>query len=247
MVKRICLLGIFLFFLSSCATEINPEMELERYIRSFDDQMLDEPITVGLYYQLNSAEDGYVWLSGAKGSSGKERIVLPLVFNGSKGQLPVTAVKGVREIALFFESVLLSSSIVELQESAFEMATELISVENVNNIRSIGNRAFFGCESLQSFKMPPSLDSIGNSAFANCRKLEISELPSSVSQIGTNAFAFCSSITSFRIGENVTTLGAGVFDSCVNLTDIYCEASSAPAGWSAEWLENCTATVHWGQ
>ena len=131
MFKNFYLLAIFVFFLSSCTTGINSEMDPERYLRDFEDQILDEPITVRLYYELNDTGDGYVWLSGAIGSSGTERIVLPRLFNGEKGPLPVTAVKGVRESALSFESVLLSSSVVELQENAFEMAIGVFSVAKV--------------------------------------------------------------------------------------------------------------------
>ena len=41
-------------------------------------------------------------------------------------------------------------------------------------------------------------------------------------------------------------MGNAVFSGCTNLTDIYCEASSKPSGWSSNWLGDCKATIHWG-
>ena len=56
------------------------------------------------------------------------------------------------------------------------------------NVTSIGERAFFGCTSLTSVKLPGSVTSIGSRAFYNCKSLTSISFPDSVTSIGSSAF-----------------------------------------------------------
>jgi len=72
-------------------------------------------------------------------------------------------------------------------------------------------------------------------------------IPNTVTKIHDSAFTDCLGIESIVIPASVVEMGVNMFTMCDSLTDIYCEATSKPAGWSIEWNLNCNATVHWGE
>ena len=57
-------------------------------------------------------------------------------------------------------------------------------------------------------------DSIGNYAFYNCDSLTSITIPNSVTSIGKNAFEYCNSLTSVTIGNSVTSIGSYAFSDC---------------------------------
>mgnify|MGYP003896807675 CR=1 FL=1 len=81
-------------------------------------------------------------------------------------------------------------------------------------VTSIGDYAFFLCESLTSITIPDSVTSIGDDAFAECTSLTSINIPDSVTSIGDAAFTDCYSLTSITIGNGVTSIGHGAFISC---------------------------------
>ena len=89
-----------------------------------------------------------------------------------------------------------------------------------NSVTSIGNRAFWGCDSLQSIVIPDSVTSIGNSAFSICDSLQSIVIPDSVTVIGKEAFSWCQSLQSIVIPDSVASIGDEVFDECTSLQTI---------------------------
>ena len=69
-----------------------------------------------------------------------------------------------------------------------EEITTLIVPENV---KSIGNYTFCGCQGLTSVTIPEGVKSIGNYAFSDCSGLTTVSIPSSMTSIGTSAFNGC--------------------------------------------------------
>ena len=67
-----------------------------------------------------------------------------------------------------------------------------------NNVRSIPNRFFYGCDRITSITLPDSLRYIGTSAFEGCNSLATLTIPESVEHIGSNAFHNCNRLTSLN-------------------------------------------------
>ena len=67
----------------------------------------------------------------------------------------------------------------------------LISINIPNSITTIGDRAFYGCESLIKINIPNSVTTIGEGAFLGCNSLTSITIPSSVVTIIGNPFGYC--------------------------------------------------------
>ena len=117
---------------------------------------------------------------------------------------------------------------------------------NEYRVTSIGKRAFSNY-SIESIEIPDSVTSIGEYAFYNCNSLSTIAIPSSVTSIGNSAFEGCSSLPSIVIPNSVTSIGDNAFSGCSSLT-IYCEASSQPSGWySSDYSSwNSGRPLYWG-
>ena len=65
-----------------------------------------------------------------------------------------------------------------------------------------------------------SVYSIGDYAFYECDSLISVEIPDSVTTIGWGAFYFCTNLTIVVIGDGVTTIGDFAFVGCIRLTSV---------------------------
>ena len=86
-----------------------------------------------------------------------------------------------------------------------------------NSVRTIGDSAFWGCDSLTSINIPNSVTTIGAGAFKDCVSLTSINIPNSVTTIGKGAFWGCVSLTSINIPNSVTTIEDGALCCCLNL------------------------------
>ena len=72
-----------------------------------------------------------------------------------------------------------------------------------NDIISIGDGAFSGCDSLTSIEIPGIVTSIGENAFRSCTGLTRIEIPNSVTSIGDRAFYGCRGLKSLMNYSNL--------------------------------------------
>ena len=142
------------------------------------------------------------------------------------------------ETFLRFEFV--SDSTVELtKDSSYRNHDSITIPEKVRiggkvyTVTSIGYRAFSGCKSLTSIKIPDGVTSIGYRAFEGCGSLNSIKIPKGVTSIGEAAFEGCSSLTSIKIPESVTSIGHDAFRECSSLTSINISEGVTSIGFSA--------------
>jgi len=105
----------------------------------------------------------------------------------------------------------------------YSYRSNIKTVTVAEGITSIGNYAFYYCNSLTNIEIPSSVTSIGNYAFQSCSSLTSIEIPSSVKSIGFRAFQNCTSLTSIEIPSSVTSIGNGVVEGCSALATLAVE------------------------
>lgn len=109
--------------------------------------------------------------------------------------------------------------VTEIDENAFEYG-KLTSVSVPNTVTEIGNKAFYGCESLSSVLIPNSVISIGELAFAYCSGISSFSVPSSVTDIGVGAFFGCINLSSVYLPNTISKIKERTFSDCISLDSI---------------------------
>ncbi|MBR7124927.1 MAG: leucine-rich repeat protein, partial [Candidatus Methanomethylophilaceae archaeon] len=122
--------------------------------------------------------------------------------------VPQAAFKGCSSLASFGSFSVLSevpkqnvvpSSVTSIGASAFE-GTKLANI-NLNNVTSVGNKAFYGCLELDTLTTGEGIQSIGDNAFENSKLSCELSFGAKLTSIGQYAFAN-TGVTSLSIGEH---------------------------------------------
>ena len=129
-------------------------------------------------------------------------------------------------------------SVTSIGENAFYGCESLTSATIGNSVTSIGDYAFYYCPGLTSVTIGNSVTSIGDRAFWGCSGLASATIGNSVASIGNYAFYYCSSLTSVTIPNSVTSIGLAAFNKCTGLTSVTIPNSVTSIGGYA--FEGCT-------
>ena len=133
--------------------------------------------------------NGGVIIAPAEGVIISGSINIPSEFNG----LPVTGIA----------------------EGAFNLNTEITSVNIPSSVKVIGDSAFANCTGLTSVTFNEGLEEIGFAAFVGCENIDedILDLPSTLKTIHGKAFASCYGIKNYIIPSGtVIDCGGNVYD-----------------------------------
>ncbi|MBO7215089.1 MAG: leucine-rich repeat domain-containing protein [Clostridia bacterium] len=135
--------------------------------------------------------------------------------NGTKSQKCLCGYSG---ISVIDETVLVDENykIIRLTEYGRTLTNIVIP----NSVTSIGDKAFYDCDSLTSVVIGDSVTSIGYRAFSGCDSLTSVTIGNSVTSIGDEAFSDCDSLASVTIGNSVTSIGDDVFYYCRKLVEV---------------------------
>lgn len=90
----------------------------------------------------------------------------------------------------------------------------LQKVEIGDNVVSVGNQSFYGCQTLESATLPASLKTVGDQAFYNCKKLLAPALPEGLESIGSYAFWSNNMTTEVNLPSTLVTLGGNPWGCC---------------------------------
>lgn len=136
------------------------------------------------------------------------------------------------------KELVLGNEVETIGEKSFQGCNGLTSVVVPKNVLSIGGRAFRGCEGLVSFEIGDGVVEIGEYCFDFCSKLSNLKIGENVTLIGNHAFSFCESLTSVIIPNGVMTIGEGAYNNCANLSSVVIGDGVMSIGTDA--FSNCT-------
>jgi hypothetical protein len=117
------------------------------------------------------------------------------------------------------EDVYRGKPVTEIANSAFR-ASKVKNIVVGNNVRSIGDEAFYNCPDLESIVIPQSVTYIGSGAFSSCLSLKEITLPENVDTVEANSFSYCRALEKVVLGDNVTLIGEAAFVGCNSLKSI---------------------------
>ena len=120
----------------------------------------------------------------------------------------------------------------------YPLHKNIISIDILNGVESIGDRAFQECANIESVSISESVKSIGMKAFMNCKKLENVIIPDGVTTLDNRAFAQCYSLTEVIIGNGIISIGDWCFMACEKLEEIKIGNSVQSIGEGA--FESCS-------
>ena len=110
-----------------------------------------------------------------------------------------------------------------ISDGAFKNCTLLsqVIISTNSTMTEIGADAFNSCSSLTRFTVPQTVKTMGDRAFANCLSLENFGFAQNtvIEQIGELAL-MSTAISSFYLPSTVTFIGEGILADCANLTSI---------------------------
>ena len=114
-----------------------------------------------------------------------------------------------------------------------------------DGVTSIGRRAFYQLESVQSVSIPKSVKSIEAHAFRMTKALRKVKIPNSVKNIGVQAF-YESGIAKCTFGKNVREIDNFAFAHCNNLRSVSIPSNVKEVGQGA-FLESGVSKVKIGR
>lgn len=101
----------------------------------------------------------------------------------------------------------------------YRYAGEITAVIVEEGITSVGDIAFFGCDSLTNVYLPSTVKRIGIRAFYDCKELSFVSLLG-VEEIGESAFECCRSLNGITLPEGLRVMGDKAFFLCESLSSI---------------------------
>jgi len=188
--------------------------------------------------------DDTLCLTEYRWESDEFQITIPEQYEGKT----VTKIGERAFLYCYADAVELPSTILEIEDRAFEGCAYLQRITIPGNCTRIGEEAFSKCERLVAVLMGSSVQEIGKNAFAGTRFLASQtgdavivgdgilllyrreavspEIPSSVKTIAAYAFADHTEIQSIRLPAAVKRIQDGAFSGCTELSEITLEGGT---------------------
>lgn len=110
---------------------------------------------------------------------------------------------------LQLEYAYLEDGTVEITKFVSSTSTDIEFPSKIDgkDVTSIGDYAFWECESLTNITIPDGVTSIGEDAFAWCENLSQIKLSNNLTKIEKTLFYYCKSLTQIEIPDSVIEIG----------------------------------------
>lgn len=111
----------------------------------------------------------------------------------------------------------------------------IVSVSFSSDIKTIGDRAFCTCRSLEKVDIPDGVETIGESAFSCCFGMTELKLPESIAKIGNKAFYGCVNLEKIAVSDKCKAYDSrkdcnALIDSSTNILIRGCKNTVIPNG-----------------
>lgn len=166
-------------------------------------------------------DEGFTFADGkVVGYDGdKTDITVPFRYLDEGGYTLVTAVsENAFKDNVNLKKIVLPSTVEIIEGGAFENCSSLeeISIADGNFVKFIGDRAFYGCESLTKYSFSFLTEGIGAEGFYGC--VGVTEYVglenSAVTTIAERTFFNNSALTSVALSDKVVEIGISAFEGC---------------------------------
>ncbi len=116
-----------------------------------------------------------------------------------------------------------NSKLTNIPKGAFAYCKNLKTIKLPSTITSIGDEAFYNCQSLTNIEGLDkcNLKSIGSAAFSNCKALENLDFSKSTfTNVPSKAFNGCSALAKITLPNTLTTIGGYAFYACYGIPQL---------------------------
>lgn len=123
--------------------------------------------------------------------------------------------------------------------------SSITSVIILDGTASIGEYAFYNCQSLKSVTLPNTLGgAVGTGAFMDCTSLTDVKLGSSLTLISENMFYGCTSLTEISLPDSVQTVDNQAFAFCTSLEKVISRGVDLLSGSAFTGCDKFTSSLH---
>lgn len=137
---------------------------------------------------------------------------------------PVRPITQVYLNGSLLSDLIIPNDITQIKNNTF-VNFPITSVLMHDDIISIGNYSFYGCDNLTTVHIPNKVTSIGSYAFTRCTSLSQIIIPDSVITLGDSVFSYCENLEYVKIGNGIEIITAYAFNNCTSLKTIVLSSS----------------------
>ncbi len=164
-------------------------------------------------YEYTVLEDETVEITKYQGT--ETEIVVPSVID----EKPVTSIGKLSFCFKTITSVFIPDSVLSIGESAFYMCESLEEINLPDSIISIDRCAFAYCKSLKEIAIPDGISILREATFTDCRELNSVIIPESITVLERMVFYDCKKLAEISIPDTVISIGANAFGNTLWLNN----------------------------
>ncbi len=142
------------------------------------------------------------------------------------------------------KEIVIGSGITSVGNYAFYHCDSAEKITIPEGVTIINDYSFGYCSALKNISLPSSLRNIYFNAFEWCSSLESIEIPSGVGMIYNFTFRGCSALKSVTLPESVVQLAQGSFAHCISLENINLPSNLTIIGQQAFFCCESLKTLH---